>query len=893
MELPLLPDDARPRDRARHPVRAVRSRCSCSTSTTSRRSTTSTATSAATRSSSSSPRASAIIREVDTAGPLRRRGVRPDPARDRPARAPSRPPSGSATPCAAAPFGERRASVPLRVTVSHRRRGLPAPRGDGRALIRRCGRRALRGQGRRPRRVWWRRRPSATAGRGSRARVARAARTRAAPKAVIPAAGLGTRFLPATKASPKEMLPVVDKPAIQYVVEEAVAGRPDRRADGHRAQQERARGPLRPQRRARGGAGGQGRRRRGSRRSAHASRARDRALRAPGRPAGPRARGAVRGRARRRRAVRGAARRRPHRRARPPARADGRGAAARRAAASSRSWRCRASRSRSTAAPPSRRSRRRRPRHRPGREAPGRRGAEQPRDHRALRALARRLRRPARDRRRGAAARSSSPTRCRRCTPTTSRCTASSSAAGATTPATAPTTCEAVVRLAVDRDDLGPDFLAWLREFVADRGDSRSTSTSGPSSRRSARSPRSSCRCSTRTAASSPRTSSPPSPLPRLRQLRDGRLRRARGRRRPAPPERAGRRCPSSATSPPGPRVGLCVQPGLCVRIMTGAPMPPGADAVVPVEWTDGGHRPGRAISRVPDARRLHPPGRRGRAARASRCCPRAPPRRRAGRAARRGRAAQRSLVRPRPRVVVMSTGSELVEPGDAAGAGPDRRRQQLALDRRGREAGGSRLPRRDRAGRPAPCSPTSLEDQLVRADVRRHQRRGERRRLRRGQGRARRGWATVAVRAGSRCSRAMPQGFGTVGPDAIPVFGLPGNPVSALVVVRGLRAAGAARACSAPSRCDRPAVLRAARRPGTGATPARARAAVPAGRDVAVGDGRDVGDARSAGPGSHLVARDWRRRTRLVVVPEDVTERRRRGEPGRRRSSLRAGAAE
>jgi UTP--glucose-1-phosphate uridylyltransferase len=41
-------------------------------------------------------------------------------------------------------------------------------------------------------------------------------------KAVIPAAGLGTRFLPATKSSPKEMLPVVDKPSIQYVVEEAV-----------------------------------------------------------------------------------------------------------------------------------------------------------------------------------------------------------------------------------------------------------------------------------------------------------------------------------------------------------------------------------------------------------------------------------------------------------------------------------------------------------------------------------------------------------------------------------------------------------------------------------------------------------------------------------------------
>ncbi|HET9382786.1 MAG TPA: UTP--glucose-1-phosphate uridylyltransferase [Streptomyces sp.] len=47
--------------------------------------------------------------------------------------------------------------------------------------------------------------------------------TRHITKAVIPAAGLGTRFLPATKAVPKEMLPVVDRPAIQYVVEEAVS----------------------------------------------------------------------------------------------------------------------------------------------------------------------------------------------------------------------------------------------------------------------------------------------------------------------------------------------------------------------------------------------------------------------------------------------------------------------------------------------------------------------------------------------------------------------------------------------------------------------------------------------------------------------------------------------
>src|SRR5919106_2115969 len=47
--------------------------------------------------------------------------------------------------------------------------------------------------------------------------------SRSIKKAVFPVAGLGTRFLPATKANPKEMLPIVDKPLIQYAVEEAVA----------------------------------------------------------------------------------------------------------------------------------------------------------------------------------------------------------------------------------------------------------------------------------------------------------------------------------------------------------------------------------------------------------------------------------------------------------------------------------------------------------------------------------------------------------------------------------------------------------------------------------------------------------------------------------------------
>src|SRR2546430_6651637 len=48
-------------------------------------------------------------------------------------------------------------------------------------------------------------------------------RGRRAVKAVIPAAGLATRFLPATKAVPKELLPVVDRPVLQYIVEEAAA----------------------------------------------------------------------------------------------------------------------------------------------------------------------------------------------------------------------------------------------------------------------------------------------------------------------------------------------------------------------------------------------------------------------------------------------------------------------------------------------------------------------------------------------------------------------------------------------------------------------------------------------------------------------------------------------
>ena len=133
-------------------------------------------------------------------------------------------------------------------------------------------------------------------------------------KAVIPAAGLGTRFLPATKAQPKEMLPVVDKPAIQYVVEEAVRSGIDDILIITGPRQEGHRGPLRPQRGARGRPPRQGQGL-AARRGARPRQPRRHPLRAPGRGARPRPRGRHRPQARRRPALRGDARRRHHGRA--------------------------------------------------------------------------------------------------------------------------------------------------------------------------------------------------------------------------------------------------------------------------------------------------------------------------------------------------------------------------------------------------------------------------------------------------------------------------------------------------------------------------------------------------------------------------------------------------
>ena len=127
-------------------------------------------------------------------------------------------------------------------------------------------------------------------------------------KAVFPVAGLGTRVLPATKAMPKEMLTIVDRPLIQYVVDEAQGSRHRAFHLRHRPQQGRDRGSFRPHVRTRRDAGA-----RGNKKAemdiagARPARSRRHELHPPAGAARPRPRGVVRARHRRRRAVRGGA----------------------------------------------------------------------------------------------------------------------------------------------------------------------------------------------------------------------------------------------------------------------------------------------------------------------------------------------------------------------------------------------------------------------------------------------------------------------------------------------------------------------------------------------------------------------------------------------------------
>ena len=308
-----------------------------------------------------------------------------------------------------------------------------------------------------------------------------------------------------------------------------------------------------------------------------------------------------------------------------------------------------------------------------------------------------------------------------------------------------------------------------------------------------------------------------------------------------------------------GPASPLRVQPGLCVRIMTGAVMPAGADAVVPVEWTDGGIAQVR-IDRRPDVgafvRRTGEDVTAGELVLAvgshlgsSQI----------GLAAAIGRS--RLVVRPRPRVVVVSTGSELVEPGTPLSPGQIPDSNSLALTAASIEAGAIAY----RVGI-IPDDPrrllATLEDQLVRADV-----------LVTSGGVSvgaydvvkevlsrlgTVGFSKVAMQPG------MPQGFGTIGPDSTPVFGLPGNPVSALVSFEAF-VRPALRRMLGVEQVERPRVSAVTTTELT--SPAGKRSFLRVWLEVV--DGAYVISPVS-GAGSHLMA-GMARANALAVVPEDV----------------------
>jgi molybdopterin molybdotransferase len=219
------------------------------------------------------------------------------------------------------------------------------------------------------------------------------------------------------------------------------------------------------------------------------------------------------------------------------------------------------------------------------------------------------------------------------------------------------------------------------------------------------------------------------------------------------------------------------VQPGLCVRIMTGAAMPAGADAVVPVEWTDGGvaqvvirrpAEPGRHVRRTgEDAAAGTPVLTAGSHLGATQI----------GLLAAVGR--ERVAARPRPRVVVLSTGNELVDAGTPLTPGKIPDANSLLLTTAAREAGAIAF----RVGI-VPDDPRqlldTLEDQLIRAD------------LVVTSGGVSVGAYDVVKEAINRIGDVrfdrvamqpgMPQAFGVIGPERTPFFGLPGNPVSAYV---------------------------------------------------------------------------------------------------------------
>ncbi|MEU9555495.1 molybdotransferase-like divisome protein Glp [Streptomyces fumanus] len=325
------------------------------------------------------------------------------------------------------------------------------------------------------------------------------------------------------------------------------------------------------------------------------------------------------------------------------------------------------------------------------------------------------------------------------------------------------------------------------------------------------------------------------------------------------------------------------VGPGQAARIMTGAPLPSGAETVVPVEWTDGGLGRGpadrmRARSQAPEGAEgqvqvYRPAGPRAHVRAAGsdvRAGDRAlaagtllgPPQ--IGLLAAIGRG--RVTVRPRPRVVVLSTGSELVQPDEELAHGQIYDSNSFALTAAARDAGAIAY----RVGAVTDDAETlrsTIEDQLVRAD------------LMVTSGGVSVGAYDVVKEALAHVADedepgsgvefrklamqpGKPQGFGSIGPDHTPLLALPGNPVSSYVSFE-LFVRPAIRTLMGLPDVHRPRTT-ARLAAGQALTSPRGRRQFLRGR-YADGSVTPVG-----GASSHLVAA-LARADALIVVPEDT----------------------
>jgi molybdopterin molybdotransferase len=220
------------------------------------------------------------------------------------------------------------------------------------------------------------------------------------------------------------------------------------------------------------------------------------------------------------------------------------------------------------------------------------------------------------------------------------------------------------------------------------------------------------------------------------------------------------------------------VRPGSCIRIMTGAAMPAGADAVIQVEYTDGGTRSVSIYAPAEPGTAVRPAG--------SDAQPGdllLPSRTRLGAVhvgllAAAGRATVRA--RPRPRVTVISTGDELVDPGQPLIPGQIWESNATMLAAAAREAG-CEARRHPIVPDRADAVLTAVQDALAGSDL-----------LITSGGVSMGGEHDVVKAALATLGTVnfrkvamqpgMPQGFGVVGPDSTPIFTLPGNPVSAYV---------------------------------------------------------------------------------------------------------------